>query len=148
MQYSKIIFCLLTLIITVDIYAQDMKEYQWKNRIIILKSGEAQNELFKAQLADLQSDPLGLVERKLVVFQLQDQSYRKGLMQIGEWQKVDNRKLLTIANEDMSKFEVILIGLDGGVKLQRSTILPKDELFAIIDGMPMRRSEIRNKRVK
>ena len=39
-------------------------------------------------------------------------------------------------------FEVILIGLDGGEKLRQTKVLETDKLFAIIDGMPMRRSEI------
>ena len=41
------------------------------------------------------------------------------------------------------QFEVILIGLDGGVKLRKSELLSSEELFTVIDGMPMRRAEIR-----
>ena len=38
---------------------------------------------------------------------------------------------------------MILIGLDGGIKLEQTTILKKKELFRIIDSMPMRMEELR-----
>jgi hypothetical protein len=41
-------------------------------------------------------------------------------------------------------FEIILIGLDGGIKLRKNDIVSREELFSIIDAMPMRRNEMRN----
>jgi hypothetical protein len=35
--------------------------------------------------------------------------------------------------------------LDGKIKLEQSTILSTEKLFTIIDGMPIRKREIRNK---
>lgn len=40
-------------------------------------------------------------------------------------------------------FLFVLVGKDGGVKLQSSRIVERKRLFAIIDAMPMRRSEMR-----
>jgi hypothetical protein len=49
-------------------------------------------------------------------------------------------------------FEIVLIGLDGGIKLRQDSSPEKDnlffadplaELYALIDGMPMRRAEMR-----
>ena len=42
-------------------------------------------------------------------------------------------------------FEIILIGLDGGIKLRQNELLSTRKLFELIDGMPMRQAEIRNK---
>ena len=39
---------------------------------------------------------------------------------------------------------MILIGLDGGVKLRQTEMISLDKLFTLIDGMPMRRREIKN----
>jgi len=39
-----------------------------------------------------------------------------------------------------------LIGLDGGVKLKETEVLKKEDLFSIIDSMPMRLREIRQKK--
>jgi hypothetical protein len=39
-------------------------------------------------------------------------------------------------------FAFVLVGKDGGEKLRTSGVPPLDEVFARIDGMPMRRAEI------
>jgi hypothetical protein len=43
---------------------------------------------------------------------------------------------------DTSGFIVLLIGKDGSVKHRTNKLLPVDELFAIIDVMPMRKREM------
>jgi hypothetical protein len=43
-------------------------------------------------------------------------------------------------------FSVVLIGKDGGEKLRRATPLSPEELFAIVDAMPMRRAETRERK--
>lgn len=40
-------------------------------------------------------------------------------------------------------FEVVLVGKDGGEKHRSTAVLKPQELFAIIDAMPMRRSEMK-----
>jgi hypothetical protein len=40
---------------------------------------------------------------------------------------------------------VLLIGKDGGVKLRAEEPLPAAEFFALIDTMPMRRREMRER---
>jgi hypothetical protein len=47
---------------------------------------------------------------------------------------------------DAKTFSVVLIGKDGGEKLRRTTPLSPEELFAIVDAMPMRRAEIRERK--
>ena len=42
-------------------------------------------------------------------------------------------------------FTVILVGKDGGVKLRRNTQVKLKDIFALIDAMPMRQEEIRQK---
>jgi len=43
-------------------------------------------------------------------------------------------------------FTVILIGKDGTEKYRANKVVPMNELFAIIDAMPMRKAEVKNKR--
>ena len=40
------------------------------------------------------------------------------------------------------EFRVILVGKDGSVKLNRADVVAIDDLFALIDSMPMRRLEM------
>lgn len=42
-----------------------------------------------------------------------------------------------------SDFEVILIGLDGGVKLRQTEALETKKLFDLINSVPMRQAEMR-----
>ena len=44
-------------------------------------------------------------------------------------------------------FKVILLGLDGGIKYESSTVEPAQVYYDLIDRMPMRRSQMR-KRIK
>lgn len=43
-------------------------------------------------------------------------------------------------------FSLVLIGKDGTEKLRRTTLLPPAELFALVDAMPMRRAEMRERK--
>ncbi|NNK75467.1 MAG: DUF4174 domain-containing protein, partial [Maribacter sp.] len=58
----------------------------------------------------------------------------------GKVSKEINEKIL---NENQN-FELVLIGLDGIIKLKRNEILTTDDLFSIIDSMPMRKYKLKN----
>jgi hypothetical protein len=55
------------------------------------------------------------------------------------------RDLEVITQTSAPAFRVRLVGKDGGVKLDRSTPMTIDELFTIIDAMPMRQDEVSNR---
>jgi hypothetical protein len=44
-----------------------------------------------------------------------------------------------------NKFSLILVGKDGGIKLKRHDHVSLEEVFELIDSMPMRQSEMRQK---
>jgi len=49
------------------------------------------------------------------------------------------------ASQNLDKgFGLELIGLDGGVKYRSTSAVPLEELWTLIDGMPMRRAELKN----
>ncbi|WP_188459004.1 DUF4174 domain-containing protein [Psychroflexus planctonicus] len=47
---------------------------------------------------------------------------------------------------DDTDFEAILMGLDGSIKLRRNRAIEIDELFDLIDSMPMRKQEIQRQK--
>jgi hypothetical protein len=51
-----------------------------------------------------------------------------------------SRKIINAEND----FEIILIGLDGSIKLKQTELLLTKDLFNIIDAMPIRKSELKN----
>jgi hypothetical protein len=58
--------------------------------------------------------------------------------------KNDKKELLI--HEKITGFNVVLIGLDGGKKFNSNTVEEANMFFNLIDKMPMRRQELRNKR--
>lgn len=118
---------------------QQISDYQWKNRLVILLTDSQDSQSYQLQLKDLKTDLQGLKERKILVITLTPNYQITG---------IDNeiKQKAALSYKELKKeadgFEVILIGLDGYVKLQQSKLLTHQELFAQIDRMPMRRDEI------
>ncbi|MEM8907614.1 MAG: DUF4174 domain-containing protein [Bacteroidota bacterium] len=133
------ISCLLSLTLS----AQDLSNHRWQHRILLVIGEDAQAPYFQQQLQELQSQAAGLTERKLVVYQLTPQAYRQGLEAKSPWAK--GNKAYQQYRQNANAFEVVLIGLDGDVKLRRTDLLSCRELFATIDVMPMRRQQLRQK---
>ncbi|MBT8282033.1 MAG: DUF4174 domain-containing protein [Muriicola sp.] len=118
-------------------YSQDLSDYRWKNRILLLSdSGEMlqkskkQIELFAAYQEDME-------ERDLIFLIFdgkvgRDQDFKI----ISQISRTDN-----IARSE----GVFLIGKDGGVKWESEFFVKPSVIFEIIDSMPMRRSEMRRK---
>ncbi|MDP5169171.1 MAG: DUF4174 domain-containing protein [Bacteroidia bacterium] len=121
--------------------AQDLATHRWEHRVLLVMVSDPSSPALLRQLAAWQSQAQGLKERKLVVYQLSPAQARMGLSPHGEWSAPST--LYASYKQQESGFEVVLIGLDGGVKERRTELLPCEELFAIIDGMPMRRAELR-----
>ncbi len=123
--------------------AQNLSKHEWKNRILVIQFDEANQQNYTEQISDLTSQQAGLTERKLVVYQICDEQFRMGLDEKSDWEKADTAVLERLKINTDRDFSVTLIGLDGGIKLQQSEVLTTEELFGIIDSMPMRARELR-----
>lgn len=121
-------------------HAQSIKSYKWENRVLLVFASEANNALFKNQIEELKPHGEGFKNRKLIVFQIQKEDYKMGLSEKSDWQK-SNNKFIDYRNKK-SDFEVVLVGLDGGVKLRETKLVTCKSLFKIIDVMPIRQSEL------
>ena len=142
---SKSIF-LVTCIFTFTSYGQNLNEHKWKNRVLIVKTLKKESKKFVDQIKEFKSSDKGLKERKLVLYKIRKDEFslidfaNKDLNYSGKIKRSWIANLLDGTND----FEVLLIGLDGGVKLQQTEVLTKEKLYSIIDSMPMRKNEIRN----
>ncbi len=123
--------------------AQDLQQYQWENRIIVVYSNETELDLVSKQLDLLMEESNKLSERKLVVIQAQKDRYRTIFPENSEWVSSSLKDELKISRK--TEFEVFLLGLDGGIKLRQQEIVQTEKLFSLIDGMPMRKAEIKRK---
>ena len=142
MSNLKIILALLLLWQASTVTGQQVTEYQWKNRLVVLLTDSQDSQLYQLQLEDLKTDLSGLKDRKILVITLTPDYQITG---------IDNeiKQKAVLGYEKLKKetdgFEILLVGLDGYPKLRQSKLLRHHELFALIDRMPMRRSEIEKK---
>lgn len=114
-----------------------LSQHQWKDRLVVIIADGLDNPLLTEQVQELQSHTEGLEERKHFIYRLFPSKYATGLEDQPEDWVADN-KLYQKLKRSKDSFEVLLIGLDGGVKLRQSKILTIEKLFRTIDSMPMR----------
>lgn len=138
-MFSTIIMILLTTVATV---AQNISSHQWKERVLIVLTKDSTSDAFKAQVQQFEDHLPGLEERKLQIYLASPGAYKKNFnANDDDW--VPGGSLYTTYKSKDSSIELVLIGLDGGIKLRTYSLTPMEDLFVTIDGMPMRKSEIK-----
>lgn len=130
---------MLVLLCTSISFGQDLGKHEGKDRVFIIASKKA--EELNRQTKILQKDKDGLKKRKLKVYKVLPIKYSEGL-ENQNW--INDQLFYEKVKRKKNDFEVILIGLDGGVKLRQTEMISLKKLFTLIDGMPMRRREIKN----
>lgn len=134
---------LLFLFMSTHISAQNLNHHRWENRLILILTNDTSAPEYQKQIDEFKSQQKGMDERKLMVYHITPNQYRTGLKENNNWKK--STDLYSQFNKGKKDFEVILIGLDGGIKLRQDELLTCQKLFSTIDVMPMRRAEMRNK---
>ena len=126
-------------------HSQVLQSHKWQDRLILILSIDTNVGLYQDQINELKKDENGLIERRLKVYKITPTEYSLGL---NDNNFVESDILYKEFKKNDTQFEVFLIGLDGGIKLSKTGLLTIDELFVKIDGMTMRRKEIRQKNQK
>jgi len=122
--------------------SQEISEHQWKNRVLLIFGENPDSHDFRKQISSLTTESKALEERKLMIYQILPNKYNAGIMNTG-W--IQSSELYGQFMEAKSSFQIILVGLDGTIKLRKSKPVTPTFLFAQIDAMPMRRRELRRK---
>jgi hypothetical protein len=140
MRIKNILIISALLLMSVHAEVQNLTGYMWENRLLVVLTDSFENQEYQKQIAELVTDTAGLKERRLIIYHAAPEKFAKGIApknwEISSEFYSDLKKL-------ESPFEVILIGLDGGVKLRKDRLLSLKELFGTIDAMPMRMNELR-----
>ena len=123
-------------------FSQDFKDHQWKNRVLIVSTNNEKGIEFQKQINLLENLDQELKERKLIVYQISDNKYKLNFTESYKLLNSSSKKYVSTKDG----LQILLIGLDGGIKLKQNSILTAEKLFAIIDGMPMRKHELRKNR--
>ena len=125
------IVSLLLFLMPILTNAQDLKNYRWHKRIIVLVHNDPKSGVLLRQGEALDAHKNDLEDRDMIVLVPKPE---------------EKRKLLT-ALDVPSEFEgVLLVGKDGGVKFEENFPVHPATLFALVDAMPMRRAEMKRKK--
>lgn len=117
--------------------------YQWKNRILVIYTNDTDIPPYEQQLANFELHEKAYHDRDLIVLLINKQFvYRLPQNQMLNISAGQAQDFLSI--EENESFHVSLIGKDGTIKHEARTPISNQKLFAIIDAMPMRQSEIGN----
>lgn len=120
--------------------SQNNTERRW---LIIV--ADDKNLSFKQQFEWIEAEKESAIERRIGVMQWTDDYIIPIFNSPTKSIEPSDYLKRKISNE--KKFEVILVGLDGGIKLRQDQPATTDKIFSLIDSMPMRQHEMRqNKR--
>ncbi|PIV97314.1 MAG: hypothetical protein COZ16_06205 [Flavobacteriaceae bacterium CG_4_10_14_3_um_filter_31_253] len=120
-------------------FGQNMEKHLWKNRVLLISTSDENSQELEKQFAILEKHPKELLERKIIIYSFTKKSYKLNFD--NNWKKSEELFSSFIPKKDV--FTIRLIGLDGGIKLEQNRVLSSEKLFTVIDGMPMRKNEIR-----
>ena len=119
--------------------ARLMPELTWQKRVLLTFSPNERHAAFRRQGALLDAVDAGLPERDMTVIQV----FADGRVAIdGDLNPTSASSFYRRFSVTNDEFRVILVGKDGTVKLDRVSAVSGDDLFALIDAMPMRRLEM------
>ena len=138
-RYTIIILFILFVMNNIS-YTQNLSSHRWEDRLVLVLSHDVSNETYQKQLKELYEDQEGLDDRKIVVYTILPDRYKSDESEHKEWEESgDLYKTYKKGNE---AFQIVLIGLDGSVKLRQNQFISREELFERIDRMPMRKAEL------
>lgn len=135
------IVMVLTLLLGMHCHAQHLEKHRWKDRVVLITAASESDAQLQQQLAKLIKDKSALTDRKLVIYTVTPNTYS---LQFPNQHSVSNDQYCANVPANTA-FKIILIGLDGQIKLTSSTVVSSATLFDTIDQMPMRRQERKQK---
>lgn len=118
-----------------------LRSHQWKHRVLLVFAPASYNAAYLRQRLQFDKAPQGFRDRELLYVPVVDGE----TLQV-RTQNLDAESQKALREEfsiPSDSFAVLLIGKDGGVKLRRAEPVTADELFRLIDSMPMRQQEMR-----
>ncbi len=135
------------LLIQSILMAQPFSEHRWQNRLVLILVDSPEDSLALKQLKEFQDAEEELLEYKLKIYLVAPEKCQM-VLPSSKSEKSNPKTAYDRYATPNVPFEVILIGLDGGIKMRKNKVVPRQEIYALIDGMPIRRAEKRSKKIK
>lgn len=121
----------------------NIEDFQWKKRLLLIFSPHRTDPLFNSLANEISSRPGDVEDRDLVIFEILESEDSK--TSSGKFERRKSASIRERFEIPNNTFTVILLGKDGGIKLKRDDHVRLEEIFRLIDSMPMRQDEIRQK---
>ncbi len=146
------IFTKTVLFISIILYSYSMKAqlisalkpYQWEKRIVLVFANSNHDVEFQKQWAVFEENHKGMRERDLLVVGITASEVHSQISAVAASNSTDAfRKFYEIGKAE--EVTVILLGKDGTEKLRENKLVLADQLFSLIDSMPMRQQEMPNR---
>ena len=119
---------------------QELSQLQWKKRVVLLFLNDENKDVVQM----LKHQEMELIDRHIAWFVIDGTQVHSNYDGDISQSFVSSLKEMRSKIDETKSQQVILIGKDGGIKDKNDT-LDFQGLYALIDGMPMRRSEMNNK---
>ena len=121
----------------------DLDQFQWKNRLLFLFAPNRNHPMFDSLHNSLSAQKAEAADRDLVIFEiLESDPSSMNSKYLASEAALSLRKRYKV---NQGEFAVLLVGKDGGIKLNRQNETRLEDIFALIDAMPMRQEEMRQK---
>lgn len=139
----KMSLCLMLLtLLPLSAKAQGLEEFRWTARPIILFTPNADDPLFQEQYRLLRESVEALEDRRvqLICVNPDGDGENTGIF----LDRSRSEYLYDYYSVQPFQLELVLVGMDGDEKYRaKNVITPVSVLLELIDGMPMRRRELR-----
>ena len=123
--------------------SMDLTKFQWKNRLLFLFAEDANDPSFKNIQSQIMAQKAEVGDRDLIVFEVPAQGPAR--MNNSPLDRKEADSIRTHFAIPGNTFSLILVGKDGGIKLKCSDQVVLREILGLIDSMPMRQNEMRQK---
>ena len=124
----------------------DLKSFEWENRVLVVGGNGSK---YQNQFDNLEGNKNEYTERDMVVILINKDESKISYDGLNVLNKLDHESTLSIRKRfNFDNFNLILIGKDGGVKYNNNEPVKINKIFEIIDKMPMRMQEIKERNLK
>ena len=121
----------------------DLKSFEWKNRILVIGGNDSK---YQNQFDNLEVNKNEYTDRDMVVILINKDESKISYDGLNVFNNLDYDSTYSIRKRfNFDDFNLILIGKDGGVKYNTNKPVKINKIFEIIDKMPMRMKEIKER---
>ena len=134
LRWSKAWVLIISLVApNLPLHAEVLKEYLWKNRVIITFSNSETNSERNLLIQQ--------IEKYQCEYKIRDLVHIDLIQGTDQYKRISQKFLIPAGTE----FKLLLVGKDGEVKLNTKSSDLK-EVFSLIDTMPMRKREMQSEK--